>query len=583
ALGPSAGTYSLSPAVVFAEGGKGVSEPLNVSSHEERSDFQTSLGQLRSAYPAASRMALTYRWAVEDLRCALSAPQPRLGPEARSDWAVAGVNPGTAQAVQGGVIRGFDMGTPPDAHVIGAIKHMHQYSTQVMIRPELVLDISDGQSLTDPWSDGVQRSRAPGGRITLSKARGEAGSPDGTMAARTEVEAFLGTAQVNDFAVVDGQVVYSGPSEWGYRRFILHAAALAVAAGGVDSFCLGVGLAGLTRLRDGAGGVPFVEGLMTLAQDVRSFLGVDVKIGYAADWQEYGAQQAQDGSGDLRYPLDPLWAHGDIDFVGIEARFPLTDWRIEEAHLDANWSGPNDLDYITSGLEGGEGYDWRYASEADRAGQVRTPIVDLAYSDPWVFRPKDMRNWWDRPHWERPGGVRDRVSTAWVPQMKPIWLTGLGCPAVRFGLNQPDALRDPLWDETLPGSSDGSQDDLVQRRMAQAYFGYWGGEGVNPSSREYDGSMLDLGRVYLAHWDVRPMPAVASAASAWPDVGRVGTGHAISPRADQVSVAEVVRDVAARAGVVSLEADRAVGMIKGAIIGGHETARQSLQPILSSF
>ncbi|MEM9271204.1 MAG: glycoside hydrolase TIM-barrel-like domain-containing protein, partial [Pseudomonadota bacterium] len=267
----------------------------------------------------------------------------------------------------------------------------------------------------------------------------------------------------------------------------------------------------------------------------------------------------------------------------IEARFPLTDWRIEEAHLDASWSGPNDLEYITSGLEGGEGYDWRYASEADRAGQVRTPIVDLAYSDPWVFRPKDIRNWWDRPHWERPGGVRDQVSTAWVPQMKPIWLTGLGCPAVRFGLNQPDALRDPLWDETLPGSSDGSQDDLVQRRMAQAYFGYWGAEGVNPSSREYDGSMLDLGRVYLAQWDVRPMPAVASAASAWPDVGRLGTGHAISPRADQVSVAEVVRDVAARAGVVSLEADRAVGMIKGAIIGGHETARQSLQPILSSF
>ncbi|MEM9270531.1 MAG: glycoside hydrolase TIM-barrel-like domain-containing protein, partial [Pseudomonadota bacterium] len=316
ALGPSAGTYSLSPAVVFAEGGKGVSEPLNVSSHEERSDFQTSLGQLRSAYPAASRTALTYRWAVEDLRCALSAPQPRLGPEARSDWVVAGVNPGTAQAVQGGVIHGFDMGTPPDAHVVGAIKHMHQYSTQVMIRPELVLDISDGQSLTDPWSDGVQRGRAPGGRITLSKAPGEAGSPDGTMAARTEVEAFLGTAQVSDFAVVDGQVVYSGPAAWGYRRFILHAASLAVAAGGVDGFCLGVGLAGLTRLRDGAGGVPFVEGLMALAQDVRSLLGADAKIGYAADWQEYGAQQAQDGSGDLRYPLDPLWAHGDIDFVG---------------------------------------------------------------------------------------------------------------------------------------------------------------------------------------------------------------------------------------------------------------------------
>ncbi|MEO1549369.1 MAG: glycoside hydrolase/phage tail family protein [Pseudomonadota bacterium] len=583
ALGPSTGTYALSPAIVFAEGGKGVSEPLNVSSLEERSDFQQSLGQMRSAYPAATRQALTYRWALSDLRCALSAPQPRLGVEARADWSIAGLNAAGAMPVQGGVIDGFDMGTPPDAQVIGAIKHMKQFSTDVMLRPELILDIPAGAGLPDPWSDGVQAPRSPAHLLSLSKAADQPGSPQGSAAARTEIDAFLGTVLPSDFALSNGAVVYSGPTEWSYRRYILHTAFLCVAAGGVDSFCLGVGLRGLTGVRDGAGAVPFVQGLQALAADVRTVLGPDVKIGYAADWREYGPQVASDGSGEVRYPLDPLWADGEIDFVGIEARFPLTDWRTGETHLDADWPGPNDAGYIASGIEGGEGYDWAYASDVDRAAQLRTPITDLAYSDPWVFRPKDLRNWWDRPHWERPGGVRDQVNTPWVPQMKPIWLTSLGCPAVRFGLNTPEALRDPLWDDTLPYGSDGSQDDLVQRRLAQAYLGYWNAQGVNPASREYDGEMLDLGRVYLSRWDVRPMPNVASAGSGWPDAGLVSTGHGISPRADQVSVADVVRDVAARAGVTRVQADRAVGMVKGAVIGGHETARQSLQPIFTSF
>ena len=65
----------------------------------------------------------------------------------------------------------------------------------------------------------------------------------------------------------------AAPSDWGYRRFILHYAHLAASAGGVDAFLIGTELRGLTTLRDGANAFPFVEELCTLAADVRAVLG----------------------------------------------------------------------------------------------------------------------------------------------------------------------------------------------------------------------------------------------------------------------------------------------------------------------
>ena len=45
-----------------------------------------------------------------------------------------------------------------------------------------------------------------------------------------------------------------------------------------------------------------------LAADVRAILGVGTAISYAADWSEYFGHQPADGSGDVHFHLDPLWA-----------------------------------------------------------------------------------------------------------------------------------------------------------------------------------------------------------------------------------------------------------------------------------
>ena len=110
-------------------------------------------------------------------------------------------------------------------------------------------------------------------------------------------------------------------------------------------------------------------------------------LSYAADWSEYFGHHPQDGSVGVFFHLDPLWADDEIDFVGIDNYMPLSDWRDEFEHRDAeNADTVTDLDYLRGNVEGGEGHDWFYASADDREDQLRTPITDGAHGRPWVFR-----------------------------------------------------------------------------------------------------------------------------------------------------------------------------------------------------
>ncbi len=246
-----------------------------------------------------------------------------------------------------------------------------------------------------------------------------------------------------------------------------------------------------------------------LLADVRSILGSGTKIGYAADWSEYFGHQPGDGSGDVFFHLDPLWADPEIDFIGIDNYMPLSDWRDGFEHADAaeGWPAIYDRAYLQGNIAGGEGFDWFYASAADRSAQVRTPITDGAASKPWVFRYKDLRAWWSNAHYDRPGGVESGTPTAWVPQSKPIWFTELGCPAIDRGTNQPNVFFDPKSSESFtPHFSRGWRDDAIQRAYLEATYLWWGEAANNPvSSRLWrpDGACarmrrLDLGRAALS-------------------------------------------------------------------------------------
>jgi len=585
AMIPGTGEYALATEPVYMSYSENGSGLPNVNSPSEAPDFNVSLDQLTEEVPGCGAVSLVVSWFGGDLRCGTCEIRPKVEQKKYESknmpWQVCGATRGTAQAVPELDGRPVYGGTPCDASVIQAIRRMVAQGLDVLVYPFILMDQMDGNGLPDPWSDAEDQPELPWrGRITLDVAPGRPGSPDGTSAADAQVAAFFGTAQASDFMVADGEVTYSGPEEWSYRRFILHHAALCAAAGGVEAFCIGSEMRSLTWIR-GASGFPAVAALRALAAECRALLGPDVKLSYAADWSEYFGYQPQDGSGDVYFHLDPLWADDEIDFIGIDNYMPLSDWREGSDHADAAWGALYDPGYLMANVAGGEGYDWYYPSEQARDAQRREPITDGAHHEPWVFRYKDIRGWWDHAHYERIGGVRQPDPTGWVPGSKPIRFTELGCPAVDKGTNQPNKFLDPKSSESdLPYYSNGLRDELIQRQYLRAMHGYWTDPANNPVSEEYGAPMLDMDHAYVWAWDARPYPWFPGLAELWADGDNYRRGHWITGRVSSRTLASVVAEICERAGLQDYDVSALHGWVRGYVVGEVGDARRALQPLM---
>ncbi len=583
AMIPGTGEYALATSRVHFKEGVGSRTSANVSTSSGKTDLATSLDQLRRELPAVSSVSLVVSWFGSDLRCGDCVVQPKVEQSLRDGegmaWRAGGIVRAAAAEVPrvGGVsIYG---GSPADQSVIEAIQAIRAGGQEVMFYPFILMEQLAGNVLPDPYSGGVGQPVLPWrGRITGSLAPGLAGTPDRTAAADAQVAAFFGAAAPGDFAVSGGQVVYSGPAEWRYRRFILHYAHLCALAGGVDAFCIGSEMRGLTQLRGAADTFPAVQALRVLAGEVRTILGPAVKISYAADWTEYGAYSAD---GNLYFPLDALWADAAVDFVGIDNYAPLSDWRDGDAHADAGFGSMHNLAYLAGNVAGGEFFDWYYDSPEGEAAQNRKPIEDGAFGEPWVFRVKDLAGWWGNAHHPRTGAVRSAVPTGWVPRGKPIRFTEYGCAAVDKGTNQPNRFLDARSSEGgLPRASDGRRDDVVQQQYYRAYARHFGDPVNNPESDVYAGSMVDMDRAHAWAWDARPFPAFPADAVRWQDADNYSRGHWLNGRASSAPLDAVVAEVCARSGVTAVDVTRLEGVVRGIVPEGQGTARALVQPLM---
>ena len=586
AMIPGTGEYGLATTPVHYTDRSRRSRSANVHSPSGLTDFSTSLEQLGEELPAVRSVSLVVSWFGDDLRCATCDVRPKVEQKlidgARMPWRSGGIVRSAAlevPKVDGASVYG---GTPSDTSVIEAIRAIRASGKEVMFYPFILMDQLDGNTLADPWTGGVGQPKLPWrGRITLSAAPGMSGSPDRTAAAATEVAAFFGTAQPGHFTASGETVSYSGPAEWGYRRFILHYAKLCAVAGGVDAFCIGSEMRSLTQARGAGNSFPTVDALRDLAGDVRAILGAGTKISYAADWSEYFGYQT---GGDVYFHLDPLWADSNIDFIGIDNYMPLSDWRDGADHADAHWGSIYNLEYLKANIEGGEGFDWYYDGPETALSQTRLPITDGAFQEPWVYRYKDLRSWWSNLHHNRTGGTRAVNPTAWVPGSKPIRFTEFGAPAIDKGTNQPNKFIDVKSSESgLPLWSNGRRDDAIQMQYLLAVMSYWSDPKRNPVSPAYGGPMIDVARAHAWAWDARPFPEFPGQVEVWSDGGNYTRGHWLNGRATNQPLAAVVRELCQRSGVDALDTERLFGIVRGFQQPDITSARAALQPLMLAY
>ena len=586
ALIPGTGEYGLATTPVYYAERRGRGRSANVHSPSGLTDFATSLDQLGEELPAVGSVSLVVSWFGNDLRCAQCEVRPKVEQKVlegtRMPWRAGGITRAVALEVpklDGASVYG---GTPSDQSVIEAIRAIKTSGKEVMFYPFILMDQLEGNTLTDPWTGAPTQPKLPWrGRITLSTAPGTAGSPDGTASAATEVAEFFGQAQPAHFSVSGETISYSGPVDWGYRRFVLHYAKLCALAGGVDAFCIGSEMRSLTQIRAAGASFPTVAALRDLAGDVRAILGAGTKISYAADWSEYFGYQSGEN---LYFHLDPLWADSNIDFIGIDNYMPLSDWRDGDDHADAQWGSVYNLDYLKANIEGGEGFDWYYDGPEGALAQRRLPIEDGAFQEPWVYRVKDLRSWWSNLHHDRVGGVRSSNPSVWVPGSKPFRFTEFGAPAIDKGTNQPNKFIDAKSSESgLPSWSNGRRDDAVQMQYLLAVTSYWSDPGRNPVSPVYGGPMVDMDHAHAWAWDARPFPEFPGQIEVWSDGDNYMRGHWLNGRATNQPLSAVVRELCQRSGVDLVDTRRLYGIVRGFQQSDITTARAALQPLMLAF
>jgi hypothetical protein len=567
---PGTTEFGYEPQTVVQNLGPGQSGPENRHIGYAASDIEAALDDLQSICPNLHRIAVVVAWFGNDLRAGECVLKPGVESTTRQtypiEWSVAGIGRSDAHVVSTFHGRPAYGGTPSDQCVRDLIANLKARGIKITLYPFVMMDIPGGNGLPDPWTGAGNQPDYPWrGRITCYPAPGQAGSPDGTSTAGAQVDGFFGIGD---------------PDAWGYRRMVLHYAQLAADAGGVDAFLIGSELRNLTRVRSASGVYPAVMHLTELAVDVKAIVGAGTIVTYGADWTEYSAHVVDPAAQEVRFPLDPLWASSAIDVVGIDYYAPLADWRDGSDHLDRALANTvYDTKYLAGNLRAGDAYDWYYATDADRNTQTRTSITD-GLGKPWVFRVKDIWNWWGNAHYERVSGAELSSPTAWSPQSKPIWITEIGCGAVDKGANQPSVFPDPKSVESgLPYFSDGTRDDYMQRRFHEAVLGafdpaFGANDTMNPISSVYGDRMIPPSAINLWTWDSRPYPSFPVALDVWSDGANWDTGHWLDA---------LVTTVLSDAGITNVEVGALGAGPDGYLIDRPMSPRSALEPVTLAY
>ncbi len=502
---PASGEFAYDTVIQKKTGGEVVSgnfiqrgkqAEINQNSHYGIADAVVALNQMESELPNAEWVSVVVGWFGDSLDAGTCVIKPGVeyiagNATQPNEWSVAGYSRGSAHAITQVDGRAVYGGTPDDGSIVRYVTELRARGYKIMFYPFIFMDMED-----KPWR----------GRITGSN---------------TNVASFFTKTH-------------------GYNAFVTHYANLL--DGKIDGFCIGSELIGLTKVHNGLHSYAGVNALVGLAGTVKTILGSDVTVTYAADWSEY---HHTDGGW---YNLDPLWACSSIDVVGIDAYFPLTD-EPQDGY---------DKQKIMDGWTSGEGYDWHYTDED------RTIQASLTPQYAW----KNIAWWWNNSHVNP-----DSSSTSWVPCSKKIWFTEFGFPSVDGCANQPNVFYDPSSSESnFPRFSRGRVDYRAQATAIEATLDKWAGS-----------SMVE--KLFLWTWDARPYPSFPEFSDVWSDGKQWVYGHWITGKLGLSSLAEIIKELAQRCGFKPEELDfgNLYELVDGFVIDKIMTVRSALESLQKAY
>nr|WP_161594624.1 phage tail protein [Marimonas lutisalis] len=233
----------------------------------------------------------------------------------------------------------------------------------------------------------------------------------------------------------------------------------------------------------------------------------------------------------------------------------------------------------------------RIALVGETIDQVREVMV-FGESGILACSPPDRRPEWQagRKRLIWPNGAVAQVFSAHDPealrgpQFDGAWVDEMGCGAIDKGTNQPNKFLDPKSSESaIPYFSDGRRDEFVQMQYLRAMTRFWSDPANNPVSPEYGGPMVDMSRAHVWAWDARPYPFFPGNADLWTDAGNYARGHWITGRASARSLASVVAEICARAGVTHYDVSALYGVVRGYTVAEVGDARSALQPLMLRY
>lgn len=528
-LGDGTGEYFLDTNIVYTKNSFSDTIQLNNNTDQNRADILVALDNLQATYPNLTHIDLPIAWFADNMSCGSLLIKPGTTSNFLTttpyNWSVQNFDRGLAKLMTGGA-KPFFNGTPSDQSVLRLVLELQRRGIQVTLNPIILVDIDNTNALPNPYNPNVFQFAYPDTALITPYPARSATSPAIGSAVTTQINRFFGSTANSSFnySINSNSIlstVYTGDqSDFSYQRFILHYAFLMKVINArfnnpIRGIVVGNSLLNLTKAYDGVG-YPAVNNLNSLVNNVKAITNKEVS--YAAHLNEWNNDKGVTNSY-VNFNMDPLWANPNLDYIGLSWFSPLTDWRDQHANIDKTIYGQiYSQPYLNYNVEGGEYYDFVYLNTANRDNQFRQPIVD-PLNKPWVFRDKDIKNWWLNQHINRSSPTTEVGSPSpWVPQSKRFRIVETGFNTVDKATNRPT--KNKL---STIYYSNGNPDTAIKKLALTVAVGYWNDPANNIISSQYNGYMVDT-NISAYFWETRPYSWYPTLTYAWPDTYLYSTG-----------------------------------------------------------